>query len=895
MSNTARGALSGINRAAQSLIPVLESVNRRFEAITPTLDNVAKGAGKVAAATWGAAVAGTQAAGEWAHDIEELANMFGVAEERAEAFSKVTAKHSVDPAAASMAMMSITRVVNAATDPKNREYQAKRDLLKEIGLDPDHIRRKGEDSIAMTSRVLNAIGKLDSNKRLEVMSELGLSGRGMMKLFKLGDVEEQMAAATKSAGFLKASEIEELTAAHYAMVGASKAVGATWRLVWSEAAPALKQWFDLVARILQGVQQWVRQHEALVSWGVRLALVVGAVATGVAILAKGIVGLGGFFGLLQRALTISTAAWARWGAAAATAGAEATAAVAATEAAEVSEAAVRRITAVAGGGRARQLPLDLADAEGWAGIRAAQAARAARSAGGAAEVGTEVVAAGGILARIGGVFTRIMGAVSAVTGAIGSAVTWIMGVLEPVIAAVTSAVGWVVGGLTAIAEAVAVALGVSVGWAAAIIVAAFAAIAGAVYALWRYWYQIPGAISAAVTWCGHFAVAAKTHVVATLAAMGHAVITVGPLIWQHLVGAFYAATGSLARFAGEAWAFFTKALPVYLDHGYKAVVAWTFQTATAFVKWVENLPALLYDGFNAAILAVVDFGIRAGKVITDWATSTSTAISTWFKTLPARVYAYLSETLLAVWQWGKDTYTAGVDWAANTVLAVVDWFRSLPERLQEIFHRIRAGFVDWWHHLGGEFEKGEQKVTETLPHSEPKRGPLRGLGERGASIVKNIEAGYMGEIRRSSGGLADALSQALDFGRASNTGVRLGMSLRGVGATALEQLGYGVPSTPDLAGQQAAQAWRVTNALDKRRADFLTAPDASTRATGQLTTLGITVGLDKATLSKLASQRAARESLGTHLTDWVWETFAGAAALGQSPVGPSWGDMRATA
>jgi hypothetical protein len=262
VSGTAQRAAQDVARigtAGQQAAAGGASVATAWERVSPMLQDVIKWAGNASVALVAAMTAGVHSAGEWAHEIGETADMLGIAKERAEAFTKVAGLHGIDPQSAGLGLMQITKFIDAALGGDEK----KASLLQRIGLDPETVRREGEDSLETAGRVLKALSALKGNERLSFMAEAGLSPR-MMKMLKMSDLAGDMAAQQASPTFMSDAQLKDLDEADMAWRKLKASIASTARLIWADAAPAFTAFYDALRPIVGFVAELVKAHPHLV-------------------------------------------------------------------------------------------------------------------------------------------------------------------------------------------------------------------------------------------------------------------------------------------------------------------------------------------------------------------------------------------------------------------------------------------------------------------------------------------------------------------------------------------------------------------------------------------------------------------------------------------------------
>jgi len=110
-------------------------------------------------------------------------------------------------------------------------------------------------------------------------------------------------------------------------------------------------------------------------------------------------------------------------------------------------------------------------------------------------------------------------------------------------------------------------------------------------------------------------------------------------------------------------------------------------------------------------------------------------IGAWFASLPGRIKAWF----VGVWQ-----YLASLPGEA---------YRSGVAIVQGIIDGLKSK----WGELTAGFREGLQKVSDMLPHSEPKAGPLRGLKNSGKSALDQFGKG----VAEGTGALQSTWASAL--------------------------------------------------------------------------------------------------------------------------------------
>jgi phage-related protein len=346
-------------------------------------------------------------------------------------------------------------------------------------------------------------------------------------------------------------------------------------------------------------------------------------------------------------------------------------------------------------------------------------------------------------------------------------------VLAPIGAAIASVWGVIAPALAAIASGVAAAIAAVVGFVAALpigtillVVAAVAALGLGIWQTVKHWASIKAFFASLWTSIVSVVSSGASAVVKFFADAMSGIGTALSQAWTVIVGFF----SNLPRNIGFAVGA-TVAVIMWLPTGIRLAAVSIWQSIVAIGQWFATLPGQAWAMAKSIGAAFVALGSVVGE---------------WFAALPSVVGAAVSQAAswfagLASALWNEIKAWPGMAWraAGEFVRGIGTWFASLPGRIKAWFvgvwqylsalpgeaYRsgvaIVQGIIDGmkskWADLTAGFREGLQKVSDMLPHSEPKAGPLRGLKNSGKSALDQFGKG----VADGAGALQSTWSSAL--------------------------------------------------------------------------------------------------------------------------------------
>lgn len=381
---------------------------------------------------------------------------------------------------------------------------------------------------------------------------------------------------------------------------------------------------------------------------------------------------------------------------------------------------------------------------------AAEAAAANTAAGGAA-------AAGGAGAGAGAAAGGIRGLLGLLAGFGARA----LGLLAPAGAVIASAWGSVVPVFVAIGEALA-AVGAAI---AALPVGTILAIVAAVVALGiGIWQAVKNWDKIKAWFSGLGATLAQVPAVIGEALSGVGTTILGGLqsAWQAITGFFSQLPRNIGYYIGA-----TVAIIMWLPTGMRLAAQSIGQGIVSIGAWFASLPGAVSAAAQSALQSVVTFGQSSLQAITSglaaaiaWIGAGVKSVGEWIASLPERAYAAGAQFVASLAEWFSSLPGRIADWFEG----VWTYLKGLPAEFYNagvaMVQAIIDGIKSKWNELTAGFREGLQNMRDMLPHSEPKTGPLRGLGESGREMMRLLSAGVRSGSSGLLGALRDALAQA---------------------------------------------------------------------------------------------------------------------------------------
>lgn len=217
------------------------------------------------------------------------------------------------------------------------------------------------------------------------------------------------------------------------------------------------------------------------------------------------------------------------------------------------------------------------------------------------------------------------------------------------------------------------------------------------------------------------------------------------------------------------------------------------QIANAFLKFLA-VTSTFRAGFVAAVTQIIVWLGKIGGAILNfldnlihkWPSDAGIALHGFFKNMGSQIAGGAQVAIDAFVDFfkGLGSQIAGGWNVLSTSLTEVkdkiwNWLKELPSKAYDagkaLVQDLIRGIRDWLGGLGDTAKDIVTTITDWLPGSPAKRGPLSGSGwtyRRGQSLAGDLASGIQdgaGSASKSAGGLAEAVSGALGMGKYGDT------------------------------------------------------------------------------------------------------------------------------